>query len=103
MVLVWQVVPGYARAHAAFAQAVPMVATEHEHAGPQPPRQVFPLGHTLPQVPQLLLSCSSSTHVPLQTVEFGQAQLPFWQTGVGCEHGASAPHCPNELHVCVLT
>jgi hypothetical protein len=66
-----------------------MSETVHTHA---PDRQVCPVGHVVPQVPQLLASLDTSTQRSLHTVVLGLGQ-PHWP----CVHMAPLAHAfPHE-------
>jgi hypothetical protein len=73
-----------------------------------PFEQTWPVGHTLPQPPQLLGSLVVSLQTPLHRISgFVQAQVPFWQlvppvqlvphppqlVGSICSFTHEAPHC----------
>jgi hypothetical protein len=60
-----------------------------------PPMHIEPLGHTLPHVPQLLLSVFRSAQVvPLQQVPLQQVPLQQW--GTGCP-GRGGVHRPQQV------
>jgi hypothetical protein len=67
-----------------------------------PPEQTWPVGHTLPQAPQLFGSLWVAVHTPEQRASpFVHAQLPFWHVVAPVQ---VVPHPPQLLlSVCSFT